>query len=262
MGKRRKRRRPKDTAQVPNSYKSPRITPANYDPDEEEQLPIMFSGYTITYEPINDYSAKIRKRVTAVYDLLHSDPRQAIKQLEKLMERYPQIPVFGNYLAVAYEQIGDYEKSEYWLEENYRRHPDYLISRVNMGEKYLREKRLDKVEEVLAGKFDLKLLYPDRDVFHVTEAIAFFGLAGKYFWFKGQKQQARVCYELLAKIQPDCPSALFLQSVLHPFRYWLSPRSLVKFLWLLVEIALFPLLLLFFAISKLIKLLKRILAIG
>ena len=135
---------------------------------------VTLSGYTITPEPIKDYPYKIQKQVEEVHSIIRINPYEAIKQLEYLINKYPEVPVFCNYMAVAYEYIGDKKKVNFWTEENYRRHPNYLIARINIAEMYLRNKRLDEVEKILEGKFDLKLLYPERNKFHIS--VPFFNI--------------------------------------------------------------------------------------
>ncbi|MBN1935009.1 MAG: hypothetical protein JW934_10110 [Anaerolineae bacterium] len=65
--------------------------------------------------------------------------------------------------------------------ENYRRNPDYLFARLNYAELFLRRGDYERVAEILEHKFDLKLLYPRRNRFHVSEVSNFIGLVGLYW---------------------------------------------------------------------------------
>ena len=52
-----------------------------------------------------------------------------------------------------------------------KRFPDYLFGRLAYARDCLERGDLDKVSEIFEGKFDLKLLYPDRERFHVSEVL-------------------------------------------------------------------------------------------
>lgn len=242
-----KRRRKKKDKKVRTSEKSSNHSATKDDIISTEDEPVTFSNYVITPEPIKDYPPKIQKQVEDVHSILHANPHESIKRIETLMAKYPDVPVFPNYMAIAYDHIGDREKVNFWTEENYRRHPDYLFARINIAEMYLRKKQLDKIEKIFDGKFDLKLLYPDREEFHLTEASSFFGFAGKYFYFKDQRKQAERCYGLLKKICPDNPSTLYLKRVLYPTFFSRLLWGIVKYSLIVI---LFPIILLFLLFGK------------
>ena len=74
----------------------------------------------------------------------------------------------------------------------------------------------EKVAEILDHKFDLKLLYPRRKRFHISEFASFAGLVGIYFLETGDRDLATVYYDLLKQIAPDFPLTSRLRRKLHP----------------------------------------------
>jgi len=64
------------------------------------------------------------------------------------------------------------------------------------------EGNLEKVPEILENKFDIKILYPERKVFHITEVIGFMGVVGLYFGHIGKMEQAELFYKGLKKLAP------------------------------------------------------------
>ena len=100
--------------------------------------------------------------------------------------------------------------------ENYQRNPDYLFARLNYGELCRLQGDYEQIAEIFEHKFDLKLLYPRRKRFHISEVANFMGLIGVYFFETGQPDVAERYYEMLEQIAPDYPMTRLLQSKLHP----------------------------------------------
>jgi len=177
--------------------------------------------YEITSEPILDSSYKrlprsVKDAIDRLYYESQRHPRQAIPELVDLIEKYPHIPVLYNYLSVAYSRSDQTEKAQEAIQENYRRNPDYLFARLNYAQLYLSEGNYEKIGEILEHKFDLKLLYPKRDRFHITEVANFMGLVGIYFFETGKRDAAEMYYGVLKDIAPDFPLTRILRKKLHP----------------------------------------------
>jgi tetratricopeptide (TPR) repeat protein len=196
---------------------------------------VYISEYEVTSEPILDRGYKrLPKKVKEAIERLHDEsqrrPREAIPELLELIEKHPDVPILYNYLSVAYSMSGQLEQSETVVRENYRRNPDYLFARLNYAEICLARGDYEKVAEILEHKFDLKLLYPKRKRFHISEVVNFMGLVGMYFLEIGERDIAEKYYDALQQIGPDYPITKRLCKRLFPglFRRWylrLTDRS-------------------------------------
>ena len=214
--KRKKKRKKRRTQQEIRRTPAKRQRPA---PQEGVHLEV--SQYEITSEPIIDREyrrlpSKVRDRIEELCDLVMRNPREAIPHLEELIERYPQVPRLYNYLAVAYAGIGDSEKAEAIVLESYERHPEYLFAKCNYADICLLRGDIEEIPAIFDNKFDLKMLYPRRKRFHVTEVVGFMGVVGRYFCAIGEEQAARVHYDVLRQIAPRHPHTKRLKKVLHP----------------------------------------------
>ncbi len=175
----------------------------------DDYKPIKLDQYDIIFEPLqaDEYAHLVPTEVLDVleeiYFLLDEEPLEMIGRLDSLKEKYPEYPRIYNYLAKAYMLVGEPKKMVEVIEENYRRNPDYLFAKVNYADMCLKENALEKIPAIFDHKFNLKLLYPKRNVFHVTEAVAFFGLLGKYFFRINDMEKAKAMLELLEDIDPD-----------------------------------------------------------
>ena len=177
--------------------------------------------YKITSEPIqNGRYKRLPRKVKNAIDQLHYEaqkrPHHAIPELLDLIEKYPNIPLLYNYLSIAYSYAGQREKSEEVIRENYQRNPDYLFARLNYAELYRTRGDYDKIAEIFEHKFDLKLLYPKRKQFHLSEVANFMGLIGIYFFEMGERDAAEKYYDILKQIVPGYPMTKLLNRKLHP----------------------------------------------
>lgn len=177
--------------------------------------------YEITSEPIQDRRYKrLPRNVKDAIERLHNEsqrqPHKAIPELLALIEKYPDVPVFYNYLSVAYSYIGAQKKVEEVVEENYRRNPNYLFARLNYAELCLDRGDYGEIAEIFEHKFDLKLLYPERNRFHITEVVSFMSVMGLYFYGIGEREPAEKYYEILQQIGPEHPATKRLHNTLHP----------------------------------------------
>ena len=170
---------------------------------------IHFNGYDIVYGPMDDeYSdlvpPEIEKEISVDLYLLSGDnPRKAIHRLKELRLQYPEHPRIYNYLAKAYSYIRDAKKMIEVIEENYRRNPDYLFAKINYAQICLQRGEIHKIPIILDDKFDLKMLYPERNEFHVTEAVSFFGMLGMYFLKIDDMDQPKRMLKILEDLDPD-----------------------------------------------------------
>lgn len=163
-----------------------------------------------------------------LYQLVGQKPREAIARLNQLKAEYPEHPRIYNYLAKAYSLVGDTEKMLEIIEENYSRNPGYLFARLNYADMCLLKGDSEKIPAIFDNKFDLKLLYPERDEFHVTEAVSFFGLLGRYFWEINDIEESKRMLALLEDIDPDDENTRALKGQIRSAKALKAIKSLFK----------------------------------
>ena len=177
--------------------------------------------YEITDAPILDREYRrlpqeVKEAINRLHDSSQRRPREAIPELLELIAHYPDVPAFYNYLSAAYSLSGQRDKAEAAIEDNYQRNPDYLFARIHYGELCLTRRDYDRIAEVFDHKFDLKLLYPKRKKFHVSEVMGFVGLLGVYFFETGRCETAEKYYDVMNQIDSTHPLTKRLRQKLHP----------------------------------------------
>lgn len=191
------------------------------EPSADSLNAVCVTHYEITDEPIQDrYYRRLPHHVKDSVERLHQEsqtkPREAIRELQEMLEQYPKLPQLYNYLAVAYSRIGELDKAEAITRASIQENPDYLFARLNYAEFCLIRKDYAKIPEIFDYKFDLQLLYPKRKRFHVSEVANFMGLMGLYFYEIHEREVAEKYHEILQAVAPDYPMTKKLKRKLSP----------------------------------------------
>lgn len=193
--------------------------------DKHQSMPkkgnLLHSEYEITFDQIKEgywskLPSKTREKIENTYDLVFSNPEDAIPELKALLKVHPNVPVLYNYLSAAYSRIGDSENAEALVRENYKRNPNYLFAKVNYAQVCLEKGDLESVPIIFKNKFDLKMLYPHRSKFHITEFVGFAGIMSVYFAKTGEMEAAKLYYKMLKNIAPRDEMTKRVKRILYP----------------------------------------------
>jgi len=191
----------KKRKQTSSSSKKEAYKLVSYEISEEPMIDEVYRSLPQSIQDeLDDIHAKIHRP-------LNKDSERIISRLEELVEQYPQVPQIYNYLAAAYNLTGS-NKFEACVEENYKKHPDYLFARVHYAGQCMDRNELEKIPEIFKEGYDLKLLYPHRNRFHISEFIAFNALMCRYYDTIGKRQAAELMLKSLEKIAPEHPATI------------------------------------------------------
>jgi tetratricopeptide (TPR) repeat protein len=185
-----------------------------------------FYSYEITNAPIEDKTIpeEIRDDLADIYKKCQKSPVSVIDRLKELIEKYPNVPKLYNFISIAYSNLNDKEKAKWYVIKAYENNPDYLFAKLNYAEICMADGNFEIIPKILNGKFDIKALYPERNVFHISEAVAFMGIVGLYFTHEGNVKLAEAFYNNIKQLAPKhqvtkrLKNALQLKSLLRFFR--------------------------------------------
>lgn len=177
-------------------------------------------GFRITEDP--DFqdermgiTPELKSQLESLYYECQDEKNKTIvDKLVKLIDRYPQVPILKNFLSSAYMTKENTAKA---MEINQRirvEHPDYLFGLLNGVHLYLMEKNYSKAVELLGSGLDIRMLYPDRDVFHLSEITAYLKTVISYLVSIKNRDLAEQKLALLEEIAPDHPDTKTAQNYL------------------------------------------------
>lgn len=157
------------------------------------------------YELYSDLGEKLVAREAT--DLI-----EAIEFLEGLKRKYPPQKRVYNLLALCYERTGRDDDVEKIIKEGYELFPDYLFARTGYVSYWMQKGDYTKFDEAFGKCYDLKMLYPEREVFHISEAFSFFVVCGRYFGNKGNCRIAEKYLSMAAELKPGDPQLDLIES--------------------------------------------------
>ena len=190
--------------------------------------------YNISYEPgfLHEFFHVPMEAITKLntfYPRLEKDAAACIPELIELCGQYPALPQFKNMLGVAYHYSGNTAKAGEINNLIISEHPDYLFAKINKAYEYLALKQPEKVRALLGEWMEIKELYPERDIFHVAEVLAFYKLAFHYYMALGNADAARSQLQVMETVDPDHPDTIAVrQKVLHAAFTFAKPAKRKK----------------------------------
>jgi hypothetical protein len=162
-------------------------------------------GYKISSSPevinrIYGITPQIQAKITEMSEQVLRGKNSAHKSLNDLIKIYPQVPQFKNLLSVLCDRLGKTQMALEINREILEKHPDYLYGKLNRANEYIHNKQFEKVPEILGKEMELKMLYPQRDEFHVGEVVSFCQTTLQYFVGIKHADEAQMRYDIIEKL--------------------------------------------------------------
>ena len=99
-------------------------------------------------------------------------------------------------------------------EKAYQDSPDYLFARIQYAQLCLLAGKPEAVPGIFDHHFDLKLLYPHRTQYHVSEFAAYAAVVGEYYLLAGDRSAAANMLNTLIHVAPEHELTSRLQSLM------------------------------------------------
>jgi tetratricopeptide (TPR) repeat protein len=176
------------------------------------------------------FSKAEAKKFAELLNEAQLEPQKTYQTVLEWKKKHPKNPIVDNLLAFSLSRNEELKKVEQLVTESYHAYPDYLFAKINYADQCLRKKKLDQIPLIFPS-FDLKVLFPKKAKFHVSEYRGFMILASRYHLKIGQRQLAQKYYQNAYLADPSHPSLILLEKELR-FKN-LAHKSLLLFLKLL-----------------------------
>ncbi|NGX37959.1 MAG: hypothetical protein K1000chlam2_01127 [Chlamydiae bacterium] len=156
-------------------------------------------------------------------DQVQLQPKAVYAEIKAFGQEYPTVPEVINLLTFAHIQNHRVVEAENLIEDTFEKHPEYLFARINYADQCIRKKKLSKIPKIFPT-FDLKELYPEKEIFHLSEFRGFFIMMTYYQIALKDREKAIYYFTTAKEIEPHHPSVLYLEKKL--FRKSLFQRLL------------------------------------
>jgi tetratricopeptide (TPR) repeat protein len=170
----------------------------------------------------------VRPKLKELSDEVRAEKNKpVIARLKQLIKEYPDAPILKNTLAMAYRNKGELGKALRQYEQLISEHPHYLLGWMELASFLLDDKAYDKMEQLLGADMDIRTLFPEREVFHLSEVTEFLRLSVLYFIGTEQIEKAETRYKELETINKSYSdlNLLFMQLTLARFRKRLAEEK-------------------------------------
>lgn len=170
----------------------------------------------IEESPIIESDKQRFKEISECVNVGKTDFKLYLKELIQIKYRNPKEKRIYNLISVCYSQLGQNKKAIEVVQETYRLFPDYLFAKTSMMRMAFYENNHQKYLEFFGGNFfDLQTLYPDREIFHISEALDFYNVAGTYLAREKKFYLAHQCLKILFSLSPNNEVTFQLDEELH-----------------------------------------------
>jgi hypothetical protein len=146
-----------------------------------------------------------QKKLDALHDKISeatSEDAPFFTFLAALREKYPENPAILNYLVGGYAHLGLDGKMYDAIKQMHDKFPTYLFGITAEALASLNKDDLARAEEVIGKYRNLKDLYPNRTVFHVSELSTFHHAKAQCACKAGDKKEALFHLSALEKALP------------------------------------------------------------
>lgn len=150
-----------------------------------------------------------------LYSLANENPREAKKKVELFMKSHTDHPEVLNLLTFLYIACRKIRKADRLIEENYSKNPNYLFAKINYADLCLRRKKPQIIPEIFNKKLNLRELYPNKKMFHISEYRGFMTLMGFYHLSIGKREAAEGYHYLASRVDPNHPNTKILEKKLY-----------------------------------------------
>lgn len=155
------------------------------------------------FDEMNGITPAIRIQLERCFELALKGKKSGLEKIQKQIKNYPHQPAFKNYLSIWYSYAGHREKSfdvNEWLVEQ---HPDYLFGKLNLAIQHFKNEQYERIPEILGDAMEITALYPERDIFHISEVAGFVKVSVKYYAAIGNMDKAEAEFKYLSEIARD-----------------------------------------------------------
>ena len=151
----------------------------------------------------------------SLYALATKNPKKAKRDVEIFRSKHPDHPEVLNLLTYIYLSCGKMRQGNGLIEKNYAKNSNYLFAKINFADLCLRRKNPQCIPHIFNKKFSLPELYPNKQLFHVSEFRGLMSLMGFYQIAIGNDQAAKQYHYLVAHIAPNHPATKILEKKIY-----------------------------------------------
>ncbi|MEZ4887688.1 MAG: DUF1186 domain-containing protein [Chitinophagales bacterium] len=201
------------------------------------------TGIRITGEPLNqdNLPPALKREQKKLHSMVTGwQSKKAIPRLEELIDEYPNVPSFKNYLYIAYQKTDRNKEAEALLEMTLEEHPDYIFGITNKILNIHDEEEIRRYSHLLGEPRDIRTVRPNYDLYHITEFVNYQLAAAHYELLIGELDAATFRLDDLVELGEDNERVQALYGEINIARIVTFQEKLEKQKEFIIEVESFP----------------------
>jgi hypothetical protein len=156
----------------------------------------------ITDEPTFSFTLtpQIEKELDKARKSISKRKKDTIVELKKMIQKYPHVNTFYNFLALAYRDQGRYEEEYELIQATIKKFPTYLFGRITLLSFYVSTQNITELDKLLENVKSIKDYAPEKEVFHISEISSFYSAYLDYLAYKQETERIKNIWSLLEKL--------------------------------------------------------------
>ena len=171
-----------------------------------EELDFSNEEYPVSGELLNE--------LNTLYDTAIKGKASGYKRFVRAIKKFPSSPQLRHFMFVWYMERGEIEKADELNFQIVKRFPKYFSGKLNLALYYYTEEKPEKMVGILGKDFNLKTLYPNKEVFDISDVAGMLKASVIYFSSQEDFNKATKQLSLLEELVPYSDDFLIAKEVM------------------------------------------------
>ena len=141
-------------------------------------------SFSISWDPL--YSSRgvddeVKSKLIDIYFTLQKNPEDAIETLQSLKSENSDVPMIYNMLYTAYLYLDEKDKAQPIIREAANKFSNLLFGKIAQAELNIMENKPETVLGLFNNSLDFRNAFPERNSFHIVEALSYYAVMAKYY---------------------------------------------------------------------------------
>ncbi|MEM7184248.1 MAG: hypothetical protein AAF518_25340 [Spirochaetota bacterium] len=162
-------------------------------------------SFSISWGPlysVSKVSDETKDALIDVYFSMQKKPTEALDSINELLDKHSDIPMLHDLLGIIKIQLGQQEEAIEIFTGMSEKFPDYLFAKLAQAENAFLREDWEQIPEIFADKFSFREQVPDRNSFHIVEALHFYFIMGRYYAYTKNIEEATANLDKIKKLDP------------------------------------------------------------
>ncbi len=128
---------------------------------------------------------------------LMKNKKDVVVELKKMIQKYPHVNTFYNFLALAYQDQNKSKEEYELIKATIKKFPNYFFARINLLSHYVSTQNITELDKLLENVDSIQDFAPQKETFHISEVSSFYSAFLDYLALKSETKKIKEIWKLL-----------------------------------------------------------------